>query len=81
MFDNIGIVLVQTIGFLSVFGYFVYQLLYDGKKNIKTKSLSKTNATKKLNKEILNPNRKGLFNKKTKSNEEENKSKKKMWFN
>jgi len=34
MFENIGTALVQAVGFFSVFGFFVYQLLSDGKKTI-----------------------------------------------
>ena len=36
MFENIGTALVQAVGFFSVFGFFVYQLLSDGKKPIQT---------------------------------------------
>ena len=34
MFDNFGTAIVQAIGFFGVFGFFVYQLLSDGKKPI-----------------------------------------------
>ena len=37
MFDNLGTALVQAVGFFGVFGFFVYQLLSDGKKTINTK--------------------------------------------
>ena len=37
MFENIGIALVQAVGFFGIFGFFVYQLLSDGKKPIQTK--------------------------------------------
>ena len=46
MFDNIGTALVQAIGFFGVFGYFVYQLLSDGKKPIDNQSKS---PVKKVN--------------------------------
>ena len=46
MFDNIGTALVQAIGFFGVFGYFVYQLLSDGKKPIQNQSKS---PVKKVN--------------------------------
>ena len=42
MFENIGTALVQAVGFFGVFGFFVYQLLSDGKKSIQTKSKSTT---------------------------------------
>ena len=49
MFENIGTALVQAVGFFGVFGFFVYQLLSDGKKSIQTKSKS---TTKKVNKSM-----------------------------
>ena len=51
MFDNIGTALVQAIGFFGVFGYFVYQLLSDGKKPIQNQSkfpVKKVNQKKDL---------------------------------
>ena len=32
MFDNLGTVLIQALGFLSIFGFFVYQTLFSDKK-------------------------------------------------
>ena len=49
MFDNIGTALVQAVGFFGVFGFFVYQLLSDGKKPIQTQLKS---PIKKVNKSI-----------------------------
>ena len=64
MFDNIGTALVQAIGFFGVFGYFVYQLLSDGKKSIQNKSklsVKKVNQKKDL---TDRPKKQGLFNRK-----------------
>ena len=64
MFDNIGTALVQAVGFFGVFGFFVYQLLSDGKKTIQTQSKS---PIKKVNKSIdliEKPKNKGLFGRK-----------------
>ena len=49
MFENIGTALVQAVGFFGVFGFFVYQLLSDGKKPIQTQLKS---PIKKDNKSI-----------------------------
>ena len=49
MFENIGTALVQAVGFFGIFGFFVYQLLSDGKKPIQTQLKS---STKKVNKSM-----------------------------
>ena len=64
MFENIGTALVQAVGFFGVFGFFVYQLLSDGKKPIKTQLKS---PLKKVNKSIDlddKTQKKGLFGRK-----------------
>ena len=79
MFDNLGTAIVQAIGFFGVFGFFVYQLLSDGKKTIKTQ-LKPTN--KKINeKMVLKDNKKkGLFGRKKEPIEVLEKPKKKRFF-
>ena len=80
MFDNIGTALVQAVGFFGVFGYFVYQLLLDGKKTIQnpTKSpVKKINQKKDLN-DI--PKKQGLFGRKKEPINKDVKSKKKGLF-
>jgi len=70
MFDNLGTALVQALGFFAVFGFFVYQTLFtdNNSKN------SKLNLTKKKisdRKETFKKeSKKGLFNKKSKTVEE-----------
>ena len=80
MFDNIGTALVQAIGFLGVFGYFVYQLLSDGKKPIQNQSKS---PVKKVNqkKDLKDRSKKqGLFGRKKELITEDVKPKKKGLF-
>ena len=80
MFDNIGTALVQAIGFFGVFGYFVYQLLSDGKKPIQNQSKSpvkKVNLKKDLKN---NPMNQGLFGRKKEPITEDVKPKKKGLF-
>jgi len=64
MFENIGTALVQAVGFFGVFGFFVYQLLSDGRKPIQTQLKS---PRKKVNKSIdlvAKTEKKGLFGRK-----------------
>ena len=64
MFENIGTALVQAVGFFGVFGFFVYQLLSDGKKPIQTQLKStakKVNKSKDLD---VKTEKKGLFGRK-----------------
>ena len=80
MFDNIGTALVQAIGFFGVFGYFVYQLLSDGKKPIQNKS--KSPVKKVIQKKDLKdrPKNQGLFVRKEQLITEDVKPKKKGLF-
>ena len=72
MFDNLDTALVQAIGFLSVFTFFVYQILFaDRNPNI-----TKSNSSKKDSKDFKTSNnkktfKKGLFKSKQKSIEED----------
>ena len=80
MLDNIGTALVQAIGFFGVFGYFVYQLLSDGKKPIQNQSKSpfeKVNQNNNLNDR---PKKQGLFGRKKELITEDVKPKKKGLF-
>ena len=80
MFDNIGTALVQAVGFFGVFGFFVYQLLSEGKKPIQTQLKS---PIKKVNKSmnLLDKNeKKGLFGKKIEPTKVDLKPKKKRLF-
>ena len=70
MFDNLGTALVQAVGFLAVFGFFVYQTLFADNKPKNSKlnpKKTKISDTKELNKKEP---RKGLFNRKSQSVEE-----------
>ena len=70
MFDNLGTALVQALGFFAVFGFFVYQTLFaddnskNSKLNLKKPKISDTKAS------IKKEPKKGLFNRKSKSVEE-----------
>ena len=80
MFDNIGTAVIQAVGFLSVFGYFVYQLLSDGKKSINTQlksSSKKENKSKDLNNKSK---KKGIFGRKKELIKDDVKPKKKGLF-
>ena len=80
MFDNIGTALVQAVGFFGVFGFFVYQLLSDGKKPIQTQLKSPIKKVNKSNELIDKPKKKGLFGRKKDPIKVEVKPKKKGLF-
>ena len=80
MFENIGTALVQAVGFFGVFGFFVYQLLSDSKKPIKTPLKS---PIKKINKSkdfADKTETKGLFGRKKEPIKVDDKPKKKGLF-
>ena len=80
MFDNIGTALVQAIGFFGVFGFFVYQLLSDGKKSVQTQLKSPIKKVNKSMDSINKPKKKGLFGRKKETINEDVKPKKKGLF-
>ena len=80
MFDNIGTALVQAVGFSGVFGFFVYQLLSDGKKPIQTQLNSPRKKVNKSMNSINKPKKKGLFGRKKETINENVKPKKKGLF-
>ena len=80
MFDNIGTALVQAVGFFGVFGYFVYQLLSDGKKTTQTQLKSPTKKVNETIDSIDKPEKRGLFGRKKESMEVDVKPKKKGLF-
>ena len=80
MFDNLGTALVQAIGFFGVFGFFVYQLLSDGKKSINTELKSPKKKVNELKYKNIKPKKKGLFGRKIEPTKEEIKPKKKGLF-
>ena len=80
MFDNLGTAIVQALGFLGVFGFFVYQLLSDGKKPINTKLKSPKKKANELKDKNHKSKKFGLFSKKNKPIKEEEKPKKKGIF-
>ena len=80
MFDNIGTALVQAVGFFGVFGFFVYQLLSDGKKTIQTQLKSPIKKVNNSMDSINKPKKKGLFGRKKETINENVKPKKKGLF-
>ena len=70
MFDNLGTALVQALGFFTVFGYFVYQTLFTGKKNKNSKINPKKTKISNPKKTIKKEPKEGLFNRKSKPVEE-----------
>ena len=80
MFDNIATALVQAVGFFGVFGFFVYQLLSDGKETIQTQLKSPIKKVNKSMDSINKPKKKGLFGRKKETINENVKPKKKGLF-
>tara|TARA_B100000989_G_scaffold113039_1_gene83009 strand:+ start:478 stop:780 length:303 start_codon:yes stop_codon:yes gene_type:complete len=80
MFDNIGTALVQAVGFFGVFGYFVYQLLSNGKKPIQTQLKTPVKKANKNIDSIDKAEKRGLFSRKKEPITEDVKPKKKGLF-
>ena len=80
MFENIGTALVQAVGFFGVFGFFVYQLLSDGKKPIQTQLKSPVKKANKSMNLVDKTDKKGLFGRKKESIKIDVKPKKKGLF-
>ena len=81
MFDNFITAVVQGIGFFGVFGFFVYQLLSEGKKPIQTKlNSSRKMVDESKSKDLKKTKKKGLFGRKGEVIDEEVKPKKKGLF-
>ena len=81
MFENFGIAIVQAVGFLGVFGFFVYRLLSEKTSSDSPKENPKKNSSKPVKSVITE--KKGLFGrrKNVELNIDENKkAAKKGWF-
>ena len=80
MFDNIGTALVQAVGFFGVFGFFVYQLLSEGKKPVQNRSKSPIKKVNKPKDLVDKKDKKGLFGRKKEPSKVDVKPKKKGLF-
>ena len=81
MFENFGTAIVQAVGFLGVFGFFVYRLLSEKVSSNTPKEISKNKPSKPV--KNFRSEKKGLFGRRNKVelNLEENKKvNKKGWF-
>ncbi len=77
MFENFSTALIQLVGFLGVFGFFVYQLLTDkskGKSNYSTAKPKEINPKKEVKGGFFGRRKKEVI-------EEPPKNKKNRWFN
>ena len=80
MFNNLGTALVQAVGFFAVFGFFVYQTLFADKKPQNIKLNPKKSKISNPKKTIKKEPKEGLFNRKSKSVEENLPTQKKGLF-
>ena len=71
MFDNLGTALVQALGFFAVFGFFVYQTLFADRKPKNSKSNPTKTKISNTKESIKKEPKKGLFNRKSKTVEED----------
>ena len=70
MFDNLGTALVQALGFLAIFGFFVYQTLLADKETKNSKINSKKTNISDTKKLIKKEPKKVLFKRKSKTIDE-----------
>ena len=78
MFENLGTAVIQLLGFLGVFSFFIYQLLSDNKGINNSSNNNSTNKRKSSNTKV-NSGSRNLFGKK-KNTPEEKILPKKGWF-
>ena len=81
MFENFGTAIVQAVGFLGVFGFFVYRLLSDKTSSESLNDSGKTKSSKSV-KTVISEN-KGLFGRRKtieKNNDPIKNENKKGWF-
>ena len=81
MFENFGTAIVQAVGFLGVFGFFVYRLLSEKVSSDSPKENSKKNTSKPVR--SVSSEKKGLFGRKKKVEQNLVKNKKEIkkgWF-
>ena len=81
MFENFGTAIVQAVGFLGVFGFFVYRLLSEKVSSSPPKKSTISNSTKSI--KIVNSEKKGLFGRRNnveQNIESKNKENKRGWF-
>ena len=70
MFDNLGTALVQALGFLIIFGFFVYQTLFADTKTKNSKLNPKKTKISDKKESIKKGPKKDFFNRKSKPVEE-----------
>ena len=80
MFDNLVTALVQALGFFAVFGFFVYQTLFADNKPKNSKLNPKKTTISNTKKSIKKDTKKGLFNRNSKTVEENLPVQKKGFF-
>jgi len=71
MLDNLGTALVQALGFFAIFGFLVYQTLFADRKPKNSKSNPKRIKISDTKESIKKEPKKGLFNRKPKTVEED----------
>ena len=77
MFENLSTAIIQAIGFLGIFAFFVYQLISSPSKG---KTVTKPYLKKQSSTKIEKSSLKNIFKKKKVEGTEEIISKNKGWF-
>ena len=80
MFDNLATALVQALGFLAVFVFFVYQTLFVDKKKKNSTLNTKKRNNSDTKESIKKESKQGLFNRKSQPIEDNSPVQKKGLF-
>ena len=78
MFENFSTAVIQAIGFFTIFGLFVYQLLSDGKKNEYVSKKFGNKVKEQISSKSSNKN--SWFSRKPKTEKVEEPKVKNRWF-